>query len=334
MSALNTVPESSGWIPSPLNYTGGKYRLLSQILPRFPRRIDTFVDLFCGGGNVGINAPCRQAILNDQDARLIGMFRFFQQEGATSLLARVEGVIRTYGLSRSDQNGYAYYGCDSGRGLADYNRGPFLRLREDFNRLRPDDPESALKLYVLIVYAFNNQMRFNDSGSFNLPVGKRDFNLPMQDKLRRFSARLQTGHFLLECQDFRRFDLSRLGPNDFLYLDPPYLITCATYNEKNGWNAEKERDLLAFLDEADARGIRFALSNVLHSGGQTNRILLEWTEQRQTTVRVRHLSYSYANASYHKKNRSHSSDEVLITNYRLPTGRPSIRQLAAEEENP
>ena len=42
-------------IQSPLNYTGGKYRLLSQILPLFPDDIETFVDLFCGGCNVGIN---------------------------------------------------------------------------------------------------------------------------------------------------------------------------------------------------------------------------------------------------------------------------------------
>ena len=29
-------------IQSPLNYTGGKYRLLSQILPLFPDDIETF----------------------------------------------------------------------------------------------------------------------------------------------------------------------------------------------------------------------------------------------------------------------------------------------------
>ena len=42
-------------IQSPLNYTGGKFKLLPQILPLFPKNINTFVDLFCGGCNVGIN---------------------------------------------------------------------------------------------------------------------------------------------------------------------------------------------------------------------------------------------------------------------------------------
>lgn len=37
-------------IKSPLNYTGGKFKLLPQILPLFPNDINTFVDLFGGGG--------------------------------------------------------------------------------------------------------------------------------------------------------------------------------------------------------------------------------------------------------------------------------------------
>ena len=38
-----------------MNYTGGKYKLLPQLLPLFPQDINTFVDLFTGGGNVAIN---------------------------------------------------------------------------------------------------------------------------------------------------------------------------------------------------------------------------------------------------------------------------------------
>lgn len=35
---------------NPFNYVGGKYKLLPQILSLFPSHIDTFVDLFGGGG--------------------------------------------------------------------------------------------------------------------------------------------------------------------------------------------------------------------------------------------------------------------------------------------
>ena len=52
-------------IKSPLNYVGGKYKLLGDILPLFPEKVNTFVDLFGGGGNVSVNANSNNFIYND-----------------------------------------------------------------------------------------------------------------------------------------------------------------------------------------------------------------------------------------------------------------------------
>ena len=43
---------------------GGKYKLLPQIIPLFPKKIDAFVDLFGGGFNVGINVNANRIIYN------------------------------------------------------------------------------------------------------------------------------------------------------------------------------------------------------------------------------------------------------------------------------
>lgn len=64
-------------IASPLNYTGGKFKLLPQILPLFPKKIDTFVDLFCGGCNVGLNVKSKKIIYNDINEKLIKLCKFF-----------------------------------------------------------------------------------------------------------------------------------------------------------------------------------------------------------------------------------------------------------------
>ena len=53
------------FVNSALNYTGSKYRLLGQIMPFLPKNNDIFIDLFCGGGSVGINASAKKIILND-----------------------------------------------------------------------------------------------------------------------------------------------------------------------------------------------------------------------------------------------------------------------------
>ncbi len=46
-------------------------------------------------------------------------------------------------------------------------------------------------LYLLIVYFFNNQLRFNKKGEYNLLVGKRDFNKKRQNKLEMFIDRVK-----------------------------------------------------------------------------------------------------------------------------------------------
>lgn len=302
-------------IPSPINYTGGKFKLLNQILPLFPSSIDTFVDLFSGGCNVGINIDCERVVFNDMNTDLQYMFSAFKNLEKEELLKMVIKIVKKYDLSLSSENGYEAYHCESSKGLSDYNKDKFTNLREDFNNNTNEDYYYYVMLYVLIVYSFNNQIRFNKDGQFNLPVGKRDFNAKMKAKLSDFVDRLHSGNFVFKCSDFRQINLDELSANDFIYADPPYLITCASYNEQNGWNELCERSLYQYLDAASDKGIRFALSNVLSSKGKTNEILTKWLEENKHRYKVIHLDYSYSNSNYHKKDRTTESDEILVVNY-------------------
>lgn len=45
---------------------------------------------------------------------------------------------------------------------------------------------------TLIVYGFNNQIRFNSNGEFNMPVGKRDFNNSLRKNFKNFISVLKT----------------------------------------------------------------------------------------------------------------------------------------------
>ena len=302
-------------IQSPLNYIGGKYKLLPQILPLFPKVEGTFIDLFCGGCNVGINVVSSKTIFNDTNANLIYLYNTFRNLDKDVLLDMIDEIIDQYSLSRSDINSYEYYNCKSSSGLGAYNKEHFLKLREDFNENTNYEYRYYVMLYVLIVYSFNNQIRFNKEGKFNLPVGKRDYNNKMQKKLSAFVDRIKKGNYQFTCVDFEEFDSSSFGENDFIYADPPYLITCATYNEQDGWNEEKEKALHVFLDRASAQGIKFALSNVLSSEGKENILLNEWLEKNKDQENVVHLNFNYSNSNYQKKDRNTGSDEVLIKNY-------------------
>lgn len=291
------------YVKSPMNYTGGKYKLLHQIEPLFPEDINLFVDLFTGGGNIAVNVKANKIVANDCEENIIGIYKTFQgYDNVDELIGQIEEIIKTYGLTIDDTEAYN-------------------KFRKDYNCLKTSQgnysPLSSyninILLYVLICYSFNHQYRFNSKGEFNMPFGKErsQWNENMKNNLIKFHQRIKEKDIVFLNKDFRQLKVDKLGNDDFVYCDPPYLITCATYNEKDGWNQKCEEDLLKLLDELDTKKIKFALSNVLYSKGKTNDLLIEWSKK----YTVHHLDYTYQNCNYHTKDKTNKSDEVLITNY-------------------
>ena len=275
-------------IKSPLNYTGGKYKLLPQILPLFPTNPRYFIDMFCGGVNVGANVSARTVIANDYMSQIIDLYKVWQSMSIEEVIAHIESRINQFGLTKQNQEGY-------------------LELRALYNSTK-----NPLDLYVLICYSFNHSIRFNSKGEFNIAFGKdrSEFNPNMKANLIKFLDGIKGIKFL--NKSFETMDLSKLTEDDFLYADPPYLITVANYNENGGWNGELEVKLLDKLDEANSRGIKFALSNVLEHKGKSNDILKEWSKK----YNVHYLNYDYSNSNYQTKDKTKGgSIEVLITNY-------------------
>jgi DNA adenine methylase Dam len=299
-------------VKSPLNYIGGKYKLLKQILPLFPDNIDTMVDLFCGGCNVGVNVNANRIIAIDKLDVLINLMKIFKELNTHDIINKIEDNIRKFNLSNTLEYGYEYYNTNSADGLAKVNKSNFLKLRNYINHMtNKESAEYNISLYTLIIFSFNNQIRFNSKGEFNIPVGKRDFNKKIRNNLIDFIERLQSIDITFVCEDFINYDYSRLDKDDFVYADPPYLITCATYNEQNSWTETDEINLLNLLDSLNSKGIRFALSNVLESKGKSNDILKEWSKK----YNVHYLNYNYNNSNYQIKDKTNKSIEVLITNY-------------------
>ncbi len=301
------------YIASPLNYIGGKARILDQMLPYMPANIDIFVDLFCGGCNVGMNVPAEYTIYNDTSIPLIGLLKALKRMKNETIISRINALIDEFNFSRTRNHNFKYYGGDANKGVSAYNREKFLLLRERFNTYPQKDNQYYILLYTLILFGFNNQLRFNEKGEFNLPVGKRDFNTAIEAKLVRFLDALRNQNHEFQTKDFRSFNFNNLTENSLVYCDPPYLITTATYNENEGWTEQDEIDLLTILDNLSERGIKFALSNVLQHEGKQNILLQEWISQHNYVVHNLFMDYHYSN--YQKKSKKAESQEVLITNY-------------------
>jgi len=302
-------------IKSPLNYTGGKYRLLKQLLPLFPDGCSSAYDIFCGGCDVGINLNYDRVIINDSNKDLIRLLNVLRETSSAAIKDELFSLIEKYQLSRTDQYGYSYYGCNSSDGLATYNKRFYHRLRDDYNASKSEGEDQSLLFYLLIVFAFNNQIRFNSKGEYNLPVGKRDFNLRMQNKLTRFIDELQSERFEISNKCFRDMQIESMPSDAVVYADPPYLVTCATYNENNAWTLIDELDLLDYLDGVHYSGRKFILSNVLESEGKKNEPLLEWLGKNHEIYHINKMSMDYSNSNYQKKKTGAKTQEIAITNF-------------------
>lgn len=212
------------YISSPLNYIGGKARILDQMLPLMPTDIDIFIDLFCGGCNVGMNVPAGCTIYNDTSKPLISLIKALKRMKNETIIKRINELIDEFEFSRTRDHNFKYYGGDANKGVSAYNREKFLRLRDRFNNYPKKDNQYYILLYTLILFGFNNQLRFNDNGEFNLPVGKRDFNTVIEAKLVKFLDALRLQDCEFQTKDFRNFDFNGLTQKSLVYCDPPYLI--------------------------------------------------------------------------------------------------------------
>lgn len=275
------------YIKSPLNYMGGKYKLLPELFEIFPKDINVFVDLFAGGLNVGINASANMVIVNDYNNYLIELFKFLKRHSTEDVLKMVDNRIEEFSLSKTNEDGY-------------------YALRDRYN-----DKKDVMDLLVLIFYSFNHQIRFNNDMKFNVSLGKNrsSYNKQTKKSLTAMCDALKEKNMVFYDYDFNDLNLSDLTDLDFVYCDPPYLISTATYNKN--WTTTEETQLLELLDRLDKQGTRFALSNVLHHKGLANNILINWSKK----YKVHYLDSSYSNCNYHLKDRNTKTVEVVITNY-------------------
>lgn len=310
---IKTV-KSNNNIKSPLNYTGGKYKLLPQLKEYFPPNIDNFYDVFTGGVNVGINALANKIKCIDKQEKIISLYNMFKHNALSAVEDKIDELIEKYKLSNTSKYGYEHYGTDSSTGVSKFNKENFLKLREDFNNYKGKDKLEYLSMFfTLIVHSFNNQIRFNNSGEYNIPVGKRDFNSSLRKRVRAYIKEIKNKNIQFIAQDFRDINIDEIKKNDFVYLDPPYYIGVASYNENGGWTEKDELDLLDFLNNLNNRNIRFALSNVLEHKNEEHTILKKWIKENNYCVN--YLDFDYKNSNYQKKDRNTKTVEVLVTNY-------------------
>lgn len=271
---------------SPLNYIGGKADMISFLKDNAPKNIDRIIDIFGGGFNVGINFDADQIIYNDCNFKVKELLEMLRNTETLDLYKYISSMIKKYKLEKGKKE-------------------PYLKIRELYNN-QPKDNRDPRLLYLLILFGYQQQIRFNSSYDYNNPVGQAGFNDKILEKLISYCRNLKEKNVVFMSKDFDDM-WEHINENTFIYLDPPYLITLGSYNDGkrgfNGWTEKDEIKLLEFLSKINKMGVKFMLSNVLEHKEKKNELLIKWINDNGFRV-----------IEYTEKARK-SRKEVIIVNY-------------------
>jgi len=272
---------------SPLNYQGGKYDLVDFIKSNLPKgAMGRFIDAFGGGYNIGINVDADQIIYNEFNHKVVELIECFRDTETNDLVKYIMRTQKRYKLERGNKESY-------------------IKLRDKYNAT-PLELRDPKMLYMLILYGFNQQIRFNSAYDYNNPVGPAGLNDNMLDKIISFCRRIQEQNIIFTSKDFESTN-EYINDKTFVYCDPPYLMTLGSYNDGkrgfNGWNKSDELRLYNFLDGLNSRGVKFMMSNVIEHKGKRNELLDVWAKSNNYRI----VPYD----RYARKGRK----EILVMNY-------------------
>lgn len=291
----------------PLNYMGNKYELLNWLKANFPKKdeCDIFIDLFGGGGTVSVNVDYDKIVYNELNQSVYRLVKMFYDNDAEKIIKRINKNIDHYGLARK---------ATDKRHTSEDENNYYKERYNEFVRAYNNSEKNIIDLYTLQFYSFSHQMRVNSKHEFNMPKGNNYFTKENEIEIQLWCKEIKSKNIQFYNEDaFKVLGKIKI-PNDkmFIYLDPPYFNTTATYNEGRGvkgWNIEKDKKLLSELDRIDKLGIKFALSNVSVSRGKENTHLIEWAKERK--YHIIELEKDYV--CFGKGNAN--NQEILIINY-------------------
>ena len=288
---IEKKPDNEVIIESPLNYIGSKAKIVSAIKENLPSGCNTFIDLFGGGFNVGINSGFGSVLYNDINYFVTDLVRSFYENDTYQYLLYIRKYTNRFHLAKADSEAY-------------------INARAYYNSL-PEEKRDPRLLFTIMLYGYQQQLRFNSNHEFNNPVGMRWFNDKVLEKMISFSRVIKEGNYSFFSKNY--LDLEhKIDSSTFVYIDPPYRLTTGSYNDGKrgfkGWDSVLELELFNFLDRIAGHNTTFMLSYVVEHKGKTNMTLLNWVEKKD--YKIIELGDIIGISGSRRK-------EVLIVNYEL-----------------
>lgn len=283
---------------------GNKKKLINKgLIDLFPKDINTFYDLFAGSAIVSMNVEANKYFVNDIDYHLYELYAMFKVFSDDVIIRHIEDRIDEYGLARERTKRNEYKDKEK---IEQY-KAAYMKLRTEYNKYQG---ANVLDFYTLMFYSFSQQFRFNSKGDFNMPCGNDCFSEKNKEYISNGTKFFKRDNVKINNGDFQKLCVEELNKDDFVYLDPPYFNTTATYNENNGWSEKDEATLYSLCERLNENDVKFGISNVFENKNIKNQKLIDWCDKNKWNV------YTFDKFTYMACGKGNSNaKEVFITNY-------------------
>ena len=290
-------------IISPIFYMGNKKKFIKKgLIELFPKNINKFIEPFGGSAIVSMNTQANVYFISDIDNNLVDLYKLFKYNEADTIINHINSRVDEYGLARERTRRIEFKDKEK----IEIYKQAYMNFRKHYN-----ENKNVLDFYTLMFYSFSQQFRFNSKGDFNMPYGTDCFSKTNEEYIKNGCNFFNKDTVCIGKSDFRTINIDLLDENDFIYLDPPYLNTTATYNENGGWTIQDENDLYKLCEKLNDKHINFGLSNVFENKGTKNEKIIKWCEDNWKV-------YSFDKHTYTACGKGNSNaKEVFITNYKM-----------------
>ncbi len=280
-----------------IKYRGGKSREIPHIMWHVPRFSGRYVEPFFFVVALFFYLEPRQAIINDINHRLMAFYRGVRDNYA-DLRSELDEIEREYSENRKEFERLKASHPDER--VEDRNEEMYYRLRAMYNGTAAKSYSDALLYYYINKTAYSGMIRYNSNGEFNVPFGRyqhlntNSVTLPHSELLKR--AEIYNG-------DYGEV-FNMCGPEDFVFLDPPYDCVFSDYgNEeyKEGFNEDSHRRLAADFVNLPCKALMVIGSTPLTEELYRGYILEEYSKSYAVNIRNRFKS---------------AAKHIVVANYR------------------
>ena len=241
-----------------VKWAGGKASLIPQITKYYPEAlktgyIDKYVEPFVGGGAILLDVlqkyEVKKAYAYDTNQDLVNAYNVIKTN-VDDLVKKLKKYEDEY-ISLDMESRKEYY----------------YDVRNEYNSSEIKIGKLSVKRAVEFIFlnrtCFNGLYRVNQSGDFNVPMGKyKNPTICDEENLRNLSELLQNVEII--CGDYQD-TLELVDNNTFVYFDPPYrplnITSGFTSYTKEDFDDEDQKQLASYYKKLDSKDAKLMLSN-------------------------------------------------------------------------